>query len=79
MMRSPEQLHALSETAKNKSFDSFIAMPSVRLLISMIPASEHAEVLTTLLKEAYFTGWGGGSAATLSIMLAEMIKGQSPR
>jgi hypothetical protein len=79
MIRSPEQLQAFSETARNRSFDSFMAMPSVRLLISMIPPGEKTEVLTTLLKEAYFTGWGGGSAATLSILLAEVIKGPPPR
>lgn len=59
--------------AKNEAFDRFMANTTNRFLISMVPPSDKPEVLETVLKAAFFSGWNGGVAqATLELLKAVM-------
>lgn len=74
-MITQEQLKAKEDSDKSKGFDSFMARPTTRLLLSMIPAGEHQDALRTLLREAFDTGWGHGSGSMLGIMLEQVMRG----
>ena len=63
------------ENAKKESFDTFKDQPTIRLLMSMVPAGERPEILDTLLRSAHDRGYDTAQGATLM----EMVKLVSDR
>jgi len=66
-----KDIEARATASKRKGFDEFMKQPTIRLLISMIPAGEAKETLDTLLQQSFDTGWNHGSAN----IAVEMISG----
>lgn len=60
-MISEAEMKAKEVTDKKRAFEDFMSQPTIRLLVSMIPASEHKDTLNTLLQESFNSGWSGGS------------------
>lgn len=63
---------------REKSFSEFLAKPTIRLLISTLPAMESQETIKTLLQEAHTHGWGGGSARMMIMLLEGLMRGPKP-
>ncbi len=65
-----------SDLEQKKGFEDFLAQPSIRLLMSMIPPSERQETMETLLSEAYKAGFNRGSGSFALMTLESLL---SPR
>lgn len=76
-MITREQLEASESSARKKGFDDFMAKPTTRLLLSMIPAAEHRDMLTALLAEAFDAGFAGGGGSMMATVLEQVMKGRS--
>lgn len=68
------EVQAKDRLAQEKSFAEFLSKPTIRLLISILPAMESQETVRTLLQEAHAFGWGGGSGATMMLLLEGLMK-----
>lgn len=55
------QIKAKDDSARERAFGDFMAKPTIRLLVSTLPAMESQETIRTLLQEAHASGWSGGS------------------
>lgn len=73
-MITSEQLETRSKEAQKKCFDVFMARPSTRLLLSMIPAGDHRDALTTLLQECSETAWSSATGNSLAMMLESVLR-----
>jgi hypothetical protein len=76
-MITAEQLEARSQEVRKKCFDLFMTRPATRLLISMIPAGDQRETLTTLLQECYEQAWGSASANSIAMLLESVFRSAS--
>lgn len=68
------QIEAKDNAAKKKSFEDFMAKPTIRLLISTLPSAESKETISTLLQEAHSSGWSGGSGQMMLMLLEGLLK-----
>jgi len=57
-MLTKEQMKQRTDAAKRDSFNSWMNEPMVRAMISLMPPSEHLELL---LRAAFDAGFGHGS------------------
>lgn len=64
-----------SDARKAKWFDEFLAKPSTKLILSLVPPSEHDEALRTLLSEAFDAGFTTGVGDALSAVAEALLKG----
>lgn len=74
MQMTEETFRVRDESMRKKSFIDFMAGPTVRLLLSMIPSNDHPEAMKTLLEEAFNHGWKSGSGSMTLHMLEAMMK-----
>lgn len=68
------EISAKDAAAKEKAFSDFMAKPTIRLLVSTLPAMESQETIRTLLQEAHAFSWGGGSGQMMVMMLEGLLK-----
>ena len=61
MHLTKEQFLQREKAASEEQFQEFMSNPTIRLLISMIPATENRDVLHTLLKETFSQAFSRGS------------------
>lgn len=73
------EIEAKNKAEKRAGFDRFMDQPATRMMISMIPAGEHREVLETLLHEAFNNGYGCGGASTAGSFMDAILKGMDKR
>ncbi len=74
-MISEAEMKVQEATEKKRAFDSFMDQPTIRLLVSMVPGSEHKDTLNTLLQESFNSGWSGGSGSiALTFLKAIMTR-----
>lgn len=72
-MITEEQISKNRELGHKAGFDSFMRSGSIRLLTSMIPAGDKAEILETLLREAFKAGCQCGEGVAMIEFLREMV------
>lgn len=68
------QIKAKDDSARERVFSDFMAKPTIRLLVSTLPAMEQQETIRTLLQEAHAFGWNGGSGQMMLMLLEGMMK-----
>lgn len=73
-----ETLEKKSKEAKDKAFNTFMAQPTIRLLMSKMPETE-PEYLETLLREAHSHGWAGASGHTAVSFIEVLMKNEMKR
>lgn len=61
---------AVIEISKKEGFANFMAQPLTRAMVSMLPPSEHIEVL---LRAAYEAGHSGGAVLTTIELMRIMM------
>ena len=67
----------LEQESKEKmklAYAKFMEKPTIRLLVSMIPAQETEDHIQTLLREAFESGWRAGETAAIVNLMGVMIK-----
>lgn len=70
---------AKSRQRKKEGFSRFMDQPATRMMLSMIPAGEHKEVLETLLQETFNFGFSAGCGDAMGDMLEALFKGMDRR
>lgn len=70
-----DKFDAERKASQEKSFSDFMAKPETKLVISMIPASQQPEAMTTILRSAFDAGHSAGIGVMLVEMLTAMLKG----
>lgn len=66
---------AADKRTMDQGFDSFMRHPATRLLISVIPRNEqHPEVVETLLRGAYETGFQTGQGCGIMSSVIAMME-----
>lgn len=78
-MISAEDIRVKEELIRKKAFAVFMDSPATRLMVSMIPAAEKAEVLQTLLQECFNVGFASGGAALGLTMIEQMMRPREPK
>ncbi len=73
------EFEARDRADKKAGFAKWMDQPATRMMLSMIPASEHREVLETLLEETYNAGFGSGAGKTAVSFLETIFKNMSKR
>lgn len=68
------EIKAKDDYARERAFSDFMAKPTIRLLVSTLPAMESQETIRTLLQEAHAFGWSGGSWQMMIMMLEGLMK-----
>lgn len=75
MKEIDERNKATIEQSKKEGFASFMAQPMVRAMISMLPPSEHLEVI---LRSAYEAGHSAGAVTTTIELMKIIMRGPPP-
>ena len=73
-----KQITDRRNSSMKEGFDRFMNNNSIRLLISMIPPSDKPDIIETLLKEAFNSGYISGEGNMLGEFLTQMMRG-SPK
>lgn len=68
-----DQAKIAQEASKKPGFDNFMKLPTIRLLISTVPAGDKPETLETLLQEAFDSGYNRGCVDTSLMLLKAMF------
>lgn len=75
-----DQKKAKRDARKAESFSAFMASPSAKLAISLVPTNEsHPEALTTLLWAAFEAGHQSGAGEIAAEMIEAMVAGMAKR
>lgn len=69
-MMTKEDIEQKSKQAEERAFSEWMSRPETRFIVSTIPAGEHKESLSVLLRSAFSAGHGAGGAS-VGIMLME--------
>lgn len=70
---------ARRDTEVAAAFQNLLARNEVKLLLSMVPATEPPELLETLLKSAFEAGCLHGEGAIAGEMIGALLKGMDKR
>lgn len=62
------------DLAKKEGFSTWMNQPATRMMLSMIPPADKAEVIKTLLQETFNAGYIRGAAQTAVGLLTAMFK-----
>ena len=73
-MRDISEIEREMKGHQKESFRRFMEQQSTRMMISLIPATEKAEFLETLLLSAFEAGFGSGSAVTSIHIMESVLK-----
>lgn len=75
-MTSPEtaNLRNRSEASRKEGLNYFMLRPETKLIISLIPPSEHNEVVRTLIESAFNAGFSAGSGVVTAYFLDVAMK-----
>ncbi len=68
-----------SARRKREGFARFMDQPATRMMTSMIPASEHREVLDTLLQETFNAGFSCGAGDAMGDIMEALLKGMDKK
>lgn len=71
---SAEQRAARSEAESAAAFDKFLTRSEVKLLVSMVPATEPPELLRTLLRNAFDAGAQHGTGSVVMELTGALLK-----
>lgn len=69
-MTTEQQIRAKHERDKSDGFTEWLHQPTTKILISLLPGSEHT---VEVLRAAYQSGFDRGSAITAIDMLASIM------
>lgn len=69
------QLQAAQKAAMEDGYARHLARPELKTLMSLVPASEPPELLTTLLRSFYDAGANDGSAIVASLLARFLLEG----
>lgn len=75
ILPDPKEMAARSAEAKESAFKSFMLQPVIRLLMSKLPQTE-PEILETIMKEAFNSGFSSGSGFTAISMVEVVMKAE---
>lgn len=73
-----EKIERESKEKMKLAYIKFMEKPTIRLLVSMIPAQETEDHIQTLLREAFESGWHGGEVAAILGIVETMLKRPNP-
>lgn len=65
-----------SKLNAEKTFADWMALPTTKLLISMVPKLDNPDVFTTLLKSGFDCGYGNGEASMAVTIMTKMMEGR---
>lgn len=68
------QIKEFEQRSKKEGFEAWLSQDVTRFMMSMIPQSENKEVLLTLVRNAYESGFHSGCGAVAAHLLAESLK-----
>ena len=60
--------------AKKDGFSDWMNQPATRMMLSMIPPADKAEIIETLLQETYNAGYAKGAGQTAVSFFEAMFK-----
>ena len=78
MIIDKDEISRKDKIAKDEGFKSFMAQPTIRILMSKLPETE-PEILEALLKEAHDRGWNGGAGHNAVLFAEIMLRSEKRR
>lgn len=69
-----KRMESKSNAMKEEGFKRWMDMPETRVLVSLIPPNEHADLVRTILQAAYNSGFATGQIGTIMEVL--MLSGR---
>jgi hypothetical protein len=61
------------EQKKKKAFEDFFDTPAIKLLVSMVPATEPPEILRTLLQSVFDHGALFGAQSSVGLVIGQLL------
>lgn len=78
-MPTPEKvLESLQGPGADKHFETWMADPRTRMLVSMLPKVEPPDLMVTILRAAFQGGLTMGSGAVLAAIAAHLLEKTKP-